>query len=76
MVQQDGGLMALAQLPKPADPARTSDLDEWFDYDAGRPGTDFAVELRIAGKAWEIIGPNLAKEEPQLWGRYARERAA
>ena len=33
MVQQDGVLMALAQLPTPADPARTSDLEEWFDYD-------------------------------------------
>ena len=51
-------------------------LRKWFDYDAGRPGTDFAVELRVAGKTWEIIGPNLTKEEPQLWGRYARERVA
>ena len=61
MVQQDGDLMALAQLPKPADPARTSDLDEWFDYDAyentGSQEAGWREWITAPGAFAEISGP-------------------
>ena len=61
MIQQDGGLMGLAQLPAPADPARTSDLDEWFDYDAyenaGSRETGWREWITAPGAFADISGP-------------------
>ena len=61
MIQQDGRLMALAQLPTPADPARTSDMDEWFDYDvyenAGSKETGWREWITAPAAFAGISGP-------------------
>ena len=61
MIQQDGSLMGLAQLPAPADPARSSDLDEWFDYDiyenTGSRETGWREWITAPRAFAEISGP-------------------
>ena len=61
MVQQDGRLMGLAQLPTPANFARTSDLAEWFDYDvyenAGSRETGWREWITAPAAFAEISGP-------------------
>jgi hypothetical protein len=71
MIQQDGRLMGLAQLPTPADFARTSDLAEWFDYDAyenaGSRETGWREWITAPAAFAEISGPK-AGLLLRLWG--------
>jgi hypothetical protein len=71
MVQQDGRLMGLAQLPTPADPARSSDLAEWFDYDvyenAGSRETGWREWITAPAAFAEISGPK-AGLLLRVWG--------
>ncbi len=71
MIAQDGRLMGLAQLPTPADFARTSDLAEWFDYDAyenaGSRGTGWREWITAPGAFAAISGPK-AGLLLRVWG--------
>ena len=71
MIQQDGRLMGLAQLPTPADFARTSDLAEWFDYDvyenAGSRETGWREWITAPAAFAAISGPK-AGLLLRVWG--------
>jgi len=49
-------------------------MRKWFGPDAGQPGTRFTVDVMETDEGWEIVGPKLSEDRPQLWKRYSREQ--